>query len=89
LDSHNWGQRWQGSAAIEEIVNLLPLGEAFIATYRSLPGLKWMGDRAYAQIRDRRYEWFGCRTKPHDTPYPVQSLDQGYDTPLSCSISQS
>ena len=31
LHSQDWGQRWQGSAAIEEIVNLLPLGEAVIA----------------------------------------------------------
>lgn len=72
LDSHDWGNRWQGTAAIEEIANLFPLGDAFIAAYRALPGLKWMGDRAYAQIRDHRYEWFGCRTQPHETPYPAQ-----------------
>ena len=45
----------------EEITNLLPMGNVFIATYRSLPGMKWIGDRAYEQIRDNRYNWFGKR----------------------------
>lgn len=85
LNSQDWGQRWQGTAAIEEIVNLLPLGEAFIATYRSLPGLKWVGDRAYEKIRDRRYDWFGCRTTPHETPYPANPAGTELTNP-SCPM---
>ncbi|MEL6494766.1 MAG: DCC1-like thiol-disulfide oxidoreductase family protein [Cyanobacteria bacterium J06623_7] len=62
IDNHNPDQQWQGSAAAEEIARLLPLGEAFIAAYRAIPGMKWLGDRSYEQIRDHRYEWFGERT---------------------------
>jgi predicted DCC family thiol-disulfide oxidoreductase YuxK len=76
LDSHDWGKRWQGTAAIEEIVRLLPLGESFVAAYRIIPGLKWIGDRSYEQIRDHRYDWFGQRTMPHNTPYPVGCMQE-------------
>ena len=61
IDVQNPHRRWQGSEAAEEIANLLPLGEAFIAAYRAIPGMKWLGDRSYEQIRDHRYEWFGSR----------------------------
>jgi len=33
-----------GSAAAEEIGRLLPLGDVFVAAYRSHQGLKWVGD---------------------------------------------
>jgi predicted DCC family thiol-disulfide oxidoreductase YuxK len=67
--------RWQGSAAAEEIARLLPGGALVIAAYRALPGAKGLGDRAYVQIRDNRYSWFGQRptywadpsVKPLDT----------------------
>ncbi|MEL6438769.1 MAG: DCC1-like thiol-disulfide oxidoreductase family protein [Cyanobacteria bacterium J06621_8] len=62
IDLKEPARRWQGSAAAEEIARLLPLGEPFIAAYRSIPGMKWLGDRSYEQIRDNRYEWFGERT---------------------------
>lgn len=62
-------QRWQGSAAAEEIGRLLPLGDVFVTAYRSLPGLKWAGDRAYEQIRDNRYSWFGKRSSTYQTAY--------------------
>jgi predicted DCC family thiol-disulfide oxidoreductase YuxK len=61
-------QRWQGSAAAEEIISLLPMGEIFILAYRSLPGAKWFGDRTYEQIRDHRYQLFGGR---EETYYPI------------------
>lgn len=54
-------QRWQGSEAAEEITRLLPLGDLFIAAYRAIPGMKWIGDRSYEQVLDHRYEWFGER----------------------------
>jgi predicted DCC family thiol-disulfide oxidoreductase YuxK len=54
-------QRWQGSDAAEEIARLLPGGALAIAAYRALPGAKGLGDRAYVQIRDNRYSWFGQR----------------------------
>ncbi|MEM6613513.1 MAG: DCC1-like thiol-disulfide oxidoreductase family protein [Cyanobacteria bacterium P01_C01_bin.72] len=61
IDSKNPDRQWQGSEAAEEIARLLPLGEAFIAAYRAIPGMKWLGDRSYEQIRDNRYQWFGER----------------------------
>ena len=59
IDANQPDKRWQGSDAAEEIARLLPLGEPFIAAYRAIPGMKWLGDRSYEQIRDNRYEWFG------------------------------
>ena len=70
LDGANPQNRWQGSNAAEEIVNLLPIGEVFIKVYRSLPGVKVFGDRAYEQIRDNRYNWFGKRDSTYKTVYP-------------------
>ena len=61
IDADKPERKWQGSEAAEEIAQLLPLGEAFIAAYRAIPGMKWLGDRSYEQIRDNRYEWFGER----------------------------
>ncbi|MEM7594408.1 MAG: DCC1-like thiol-disulfide oxidoreductase family protein [Cyanobacteria bacterium P01_A01_bin.83] len=65
IDAEQPSLRWQGSEAAEEIARLLPLGEAFIAAYRAIPGMKWLGDRSYEQIRDHRYEWFGERQDPN------------------------
>lgn len=65
-------QRWQGSAAAEEIARILPGGEVFVSTYRSLPGVKDLGDRGYAQIRDNRYDWFGKRQEIYQSSYPPQ-----------------
>lgn len=58
-------QRWQGSAAAEEIGKLLPLGGLFVEAYRALPGVKWAGDRVYEQVRDNRYAWFGKRASTY------------------------
>ena len=63
-------KRWQGSAAAEEIAHLMPLGDAFIAAYRAIPGMKWLGDRSYEQIRDNRYNWFGKRDTTYKSSYP-------------------
>lgn len=62
IDVAQPSRRWQGSEAAEEIARLLPLGEPFVAAYRAIPGMKWLGDRSYEQIRDHRYQWFGERT---------------------------
>ena len=73
-------RRWQGSAAAEEIGRLLPLGDVFVSAYRSLPGLKWVGDRVYEQIRDNRYSWFGKRSSTYNTAYSVDcgcNIDRG------------
>jgi predicted DCC family thiol-disulfide oxidoreductase YuxK len=64
-------QRWQGSDAAEEIGRLLPFGNGFVAAYRSLPGLKWAGDRFYEQIRDNRYTLFGKRDTTYQSAYPI------------------
>lgn len=62
-------RRWQGSAAAEKIGQLMPMGSVFVEAYRALPGLKWMGDRAYEQIRDNRYTLFGKRSSTYKTAY--------------------
>lgn len=69
IDANAPKKRWQGSAAAEEIGRLLPLGDVFVTAYRSLPGLKWAGDRVYEQIRDNRYSWFGKRSSTYKTAY--------------------
>lgn len=67
--------RWQGSAAAEEIARLWPVGGAVIALYRGLPGLKWLGDRLYEQIRDHRYLLFGQRSQLYVSAYLVAPPD--------------
>lgn len=66
-------RRWQGSDAAEEIARLLPLGRPFLDAYRAIPGLKGLGDRTYAQVRDHRYDWFGGRSQTYQTQYPQTS----------------
>lgn len=69
-------KRWQGSNAVEEIATLLPLGDAFIAAYRSIPGIKDIGDRTYEQVRDNRYQWFGKRDTTYYSNYPMGCSDR-------------
>ena len=76
IDPRQPEKRWQGSDAAEEIVSLLPLGDAFIAAYRAIPGMKWIGDRSYEQIRDNRYQWFGKRDATYKTVYPFGCGDR-------------
>jgi predicted DCC family thiol-disulfide oxidoreductase YuxK len=64
-------RRWQGSAAAEEMGRLLPLGSGFVAVYRSLPGMQWMGDRLYDHVRDHRYALFGKRSELYEPRYPA------------------
>ncbi len=71
VDAKNLERRWQGSEAAEEIARVLPMGQAFIAAYRALPGMKWMGDRAYEKLRDNRYDWFGKRDSTYNSAYPI------------------
>ncbi|MEE3719033.1 DCC1-like thiol-disulfide oxidoreductase family protein [Tumidithrix elongata RA019] len=71
IDADRPTHRWQGSDAAEEIGRLLPLGNPFIAAYRALPGMKWLGDRVYAQVRDRRYHLFGRRSHTYYSAYPI------------------
>ncbi|NJO42398.1 MAG: DUF393 domain-containing protein [Cyanobacteria bacterium CRU_2_1] len=62
-------QRWQGSIAAEEIGRLLPMGWLFVEAYRAMPGVKWIGDRVYEQIRDNRYTLFGKRSTTYQSAY--------------------
>ena len=71
IDADAPQRRWQGSAAAEEIGRLLPMGDVFVTAYRSLPGLKWVGDRVYEQMRDNRYTLFGKRESTYKTAYSV------------------
>ena len=66
INANQPSKRWQGSEAAEEITRLLPMGELFINAYRAIPGMKWIGDRSYEQIRDNRYQWFGEREENCD-----------------------
>ena len=69
IDADAPQKRWQGSAAAEEIGRLLPGGTVFVEAYRALPGLKWVGDRFYEQIRDNRYNIFGKRDSTYTSTY--------------------
>ena len=75
INADNPAQRWQGSAAAEEIGRLMPMGDGFVAAYRALPGLKWAGDRVYEQVRDNRYAIFGKRDSTYQTLYPLCPSD--------------
>lgn len=70
IDAEQPQRRWQGSNAAEEIARLLPFGSGFVAAYRSIPGMKWMGDEVYAQVRDNRYSWFGKTKSTYYSDYP-------------------
>ncbi len=69
LDAAQPDRRWQGSAAAEKIGELLPGCEGWVGAYRSLPGVKTLGDGLYAYIRDHRYRLFGRRNRRYDSPY--------------------
>ena len=69
IDGNIPEKRWQGSDAAEEIGKLLPMGSLFVDAYRALPGLKQVGDKFYAQIRDRRYELFGHRATTYTSSF--------------------
>lgn len=71
IDANAPQRRWQGSNAAEEIGRLLPLGDIFVGAYRALPGIKWMGDRVYEQVRDHRYTIFGGRSSTYQSTYCV------------------
>jgi predicted DCC family thiol-disulfide oxidoreductase YuxK len=71
IDAANLNRQWQGSDAAEEIGRLLPLGNSFVTAYRAMPGMKWIGDRAYVQIRDRRYALFGKRSSTYYSAFPI------------------
>ena len=73
IDADDPKQRWQGSAAAEEIGQLLPMGNLFVDAYRALPGMKGAGDRVYEQIRDNRYTLFGKRASTYRSAYPACS----------------
>lgn len=66
IDANQPEKRWQGSEAAEEITRLLPLGDLLLNAYLAIPGIKWLGDRSYEQIRDHRYQWFGERKENCD-----------------------
>lgn len=71
IDATSPERRWQGSNAAEEIGNLLPGANVLVSAYRAMPGMKWMGDRVYEQVRDNRYSWFGKRSSTYQSVYPV------------------
>jgi predicted DCC family thiol-disulfide oxidoreductase YuxK len=71
IDSKSPERRWQGSDAAEEIGRLLPVSDVFVSAYRAMPGMKWMGDRIYEQVRDNRYTLFGKRSSIYKSAYPV------------------
>lgn len=75
IDAKSPHRRWQGSEAAEEIGRLLPVSKVFVAAYRAMPGLKWMGDRVYEQVRDNRYALFGKRST-YKSAYPVGCGDK-------------
>ncbi len=83
IDLEHPQRRWQGSAAVEQIAALLPGGDLGLTLYRSIPGLKFLGDRGYEQIRDHRYAWFGRRNTLYESAYPFCGCTQSGQEPLT------
>jgi predicted DCC family thiol-disulfide oxidoreductase YuxK len=81
INANDLTQRWQGSEAAEAIGKLLPGVNLAIDLYRWIPGLKWLGDRGYLQIRDRRYQWFGKRKQTYFSEYRFESCQGGDRSP--------
>jgi predicted DCC family thiol-disulfide oxidoreductase YuxK len=71
IDAHQPDLRWQGSEAAEEIARQFPAVAQLITVYRLLPGVQWIGDRFYEQLRDNRYQWFGKRDDVYGSPYAI------------------
>ena len=55
-----------------------------MAAYRSIPGMKWLGDKAYERVRDNRYGWFGKTDATYYSEYPFSCGGSQDD---SCSLS--
>ncbi|AFZ43669.1 thiol-disulfide oxidoreductase DCC [Halothece sp. PCC 7418] len=77
IDANNPEHRWQGSDAAEEIARKIPFAEGLVSLYRKIPGLKSLGDKAYEEIRDNRYQWFGKRDRTYHSPYPIGCIALG------------
>lgn len=77
INSTNLNERWQGSEALEKIIQLLPNGQVLITAYHQIPGLKKLGDNTYLQVRDHRYQWFGGRADPYYSSYTFTCDPQG------------
>jgi predicted DCC family thiol-disulfide oxidoreductase YuxK len=69
INSQQPEKRWQGSNAAEQIGKLLPMGGIFVQAYQALPGLKFLGDQVYEQVRDHRYTLFGKRDSTYHSEY--------------------
>jgi predicted DCC family thiol-disulfide oxidoreductase YuxK len=69
IDSQDHNKKWQGTEAAEEIAKMLPLGAILTETYRAIPGLKWLGDFTYEQVRDHRYLLFGKTAEIYKSNY--------------------
>ncbi|BAQ66670.1 thiol-disulfide oxidoreductase DCC family protein [Geminocystis sp. NIES-3709] len=69
INQDNLSERWQGDKAAEKIIELLPNGQIFITAYRGIPGLGWLGENSYLQVRDNRYKWFGYRKQTYYSSY--------------------
>ena len=82
INADDLTQRWQGSAAAEAIGELLPGVNLAVDLYRGIPGLKWLGDRGYLQIRDNRYQWFGKRDRTYLSPYQFKTCQDNNCSPL-------
>ncbi len=76
IDAKTPERRWQGSDAAEEIGRLLPMGSIFVDAYRALPGVKWVGDKFYEQIRDNRYTLFGKRSNTYNSSFCIDGSCQ-------------
>ena len=49
------------------------MASLFLYAYRAFPGLKQVGDKLYAQIRNRRYELFGQRATTYTSSFCSES----------------
>ncbi|MEN9217498.1 MAG: DCC1-like thiol-disulfide oxidoreductase family protein [Gloeomargarita sp. DG_2_bins_126] len=70
IDQTQPEHRWQGSAAVEQMVRLVPGLAPWVEGYRRVTALKSLGDSCYTQIRDHRYAWFGRREQVYRVTVP-------------------
>lgn len=63
-------EKFQGTAAIQAIGEILPGGRVLVDLYTQLPGAKSVGDQGYSWVKDNRYQLFGqCPTYRSDYPF--------------------
>ena len=71
------GRTWQGAAAIEQLLNVLPRGK-LVAWLFKLPFAQPIAERVYRWVARNRYR-LGCGAHCHSRPFDVEFEQLGTD----------